>query len=159
MVFDNQVHCLASLIRSRFNKAMQETIYVGLDLGSSFCCQSVIDVDGSHRFSRLVPTSERHLRDAFRVSKARCGFIWRPESLPDGKRLSHPRLDNAGVGSLKDVSRKAFEAARRCKGDNSFKRVYKQSLENTKNAVHARLATQRKILATLRAMWIGNRPQ
>ncbi len=95
----------------------------------------------------------------FQVSKARCGFIWRPESLPDGKRLSHPRLDNAGVGSLKDVSRKAFEAARRCKGDNSFKRVYEQSLENTKNAVHARLATQRKILATLRAMWIGNRPQ
>ena len=44
---------------------MQETIYVGLDLGSSFCCQSVIDVDGSHRFSRFVPTSERHLRDAF----------------------------------------------------------------------------------------------
>jgi len=82
--------------------------------------------------------------------------ITRRES--NGKRLSHPRLDNAGVGSLKDVSRKVFEAARRCKGDNSFKRVYEQSLENTKNAVHARLATQRKILATMRAMWLANRP-
>jgi len=82
--------------------------------------------------------------------------ITRRES--NGKRLSHPRLDSAGVGSLKDVSRKAFEAARRCKGDNSFKRCYEQSLENTKNAVHARLATQRKILACLRAMWIANRP-
>jgi len=82
--------------------------------------------------------------------------ITRRES--NGKRLSHPRLDNAGVGSLKDVSRKVFEAARRCKGDNAFKRCYEQSLENTKNQVHARLATQRKILATLRAMWIANQP-
>ncbi|MEJ7623465.1 MAG: transposase [Pyrinomonadaceae bacterium] len=82
--------------------------------------------------------------------------ITRRES--NGKRLSHPRLDNAGVGSLKDVSRKAFEAARRCKGDNSFKRCYEQSLENTKNTVHARLATQRKILGCLRAMWMANRP-
>ena len=80
--------------------------------------------------------------------------ITRRES--NGKRLSHPRLDNAGVGSLKDVSRKVFEAARRCKGDNSFKRCFEQSLDNTKNAVHARLATQRKILGCLRAMWIAN---
>jgi len=82
--------------------------------------------------------------------------ITRRES--NGKRLSHPRLDNAGVGSLKDISRKVFEAARRCKGDNSFKRCYEQSLENTKNQVHARLATQRKILGCLRAMWIANQP-
>ena len=82
--------------------------------------------------------------------------ITRRES--NGKRLSHPRLDNAGVGSLKDVSRKVFEAARRCKGDNSFKRCYEQSLENTKNQIHARLATQRKILGRLRAMWIANQP-
>ena len=80
--------------------------------------------------------------------------ITRRES--NGKRLSHPRLDNAGVGSLKDVSRKVFEAARRCKGDNSFKRCYEQSLENTKNPVHARLAAQRKILAVMRAMWMAN---
>lgn len=82
--------------------------------------------------------------------------ITRRES--NGKRLGHPRLDNAGVGSLKDVSRKVFEAARRCKGDNSFKRAYVSSLDNTKNAVHARLATQRKILGCLRAMWIADQP-
>ncbi len=80
--------------------------------------------------------------------------ITRRES--NGKRLSHSRLDNAGVGSLKDVSRKVFEAALRCKGDNSFKRCFEQSLDNTKNRVHARLATQRKILAAMRAMWIAN---
>ena len=49
--------------------------------------------------------------------------ITRRES--NGKRLAHPRLDTAGVGSLKDVSRKVFEAARRTKKDNSFKRFYR----------------------------------
>ena len=44
---------------------MQKTIYVGLDLGSSFCHQSVSKRDGSLGFSRVVRTSERDLRDAF----------------------------------------------------------------------------------------------
>jgi transposase len=82
--------------------------------------------------------------------------ITRRES--NGKRLAHPRLDSAGVGSLKDCSRKIFEAARRTKKDNSFKRAYEQSLLNTKNAVHARLSVQRKILSTLRAMWLTMQP-
>jgi transposase len=82
--------------------------------------------------------------------------ITRRES--NGKRLSYPRLDRSGVGSLKDVSRKVFEAALRTKKDNLFKRFYEQSLTETKNKVHARLSTQRKILATLRAMWIKMMP-
>jgi transposase len=86
---------------------------------------------------------------------ARLG-ITRRES--NGKRLSHPHLERGGCGSLKDVARKIFEAARRTKTDNSFKRFYEQSLDTTKNAVHARLSTQRKILATLRAMWQANQP-
>jgi outer membrane protein TolC len=39
-----------------------------------------------------------------------------------------------------------------------LKRFYEQSLANTKNAVHARLSAQRKILATLRAMRLSMRP-
>lgn len=76
----------------------------------------------------------------------------------NGKRLSYPRLDRSGVGSLKDVSRKIFEAALRTKKDNLFKRFYEKSLAETKNKVHARLSTQRKILATLRAMWTKMKP-
>jgi hypothetical protein len=72
--------------------------------------------------------------------------------------LSYPRLDRSGVGSLKDVSRKVFEAALRTKKDNLFKRFYEESLAETKNQVHARLSTQRKILAVLRAMWIKMKP-
>jgi len=44
---------------------MQESIYVGLVLGSSFCHQSVSKRDGSLGFSRVVRTSEQHLRDLF----------------------------------------------------------------------------------------------
>jgi hypothetical protein len=44
---------------------MQETIYVGLDLGSSVCQQTVMNANGLVRFSRVIPTSEQHLRVAF----------------------------------------------------------------------------------------------
>lgn len=76
----------------------------------------------------------------------------------DGKPLSHPRLDRNGCGALKDVSRKAFEAALRRAEDNSFKRAFEQSLARTHDKVHARLSTQRKIVACLRAMWLSNEP-
>ena len=44
---------------------MQETIYDGLELGSSFCHQSVSKRDGSLGFSRVVRAGERLLRNAF----------------------------------------------------------------------------------------------
>lgn len=44
---------------------MQESIYVGLDLGSSRCQQTVINEDDSLVWPRIVPTSEQALRNAF----------------------------------------------------------------------------------------------
>lgn len=44
---------------------MSESIYVGLDLGSSCCQQTVLEADGAFRFSRVIPTGEQHLRNAF----------------------------------------------------------------------------------------------
>jgi len=107
------------------------------------------------RFVAYVQTPRRFSNKHKLWRYARLG-VTRRES--NGKRLAHPRLDAAGVGSLKDVSRKVFEAARRTKTDNSFKRCYEHSLATTKNAVHARLTTQRKVLATLRAMWLSMQP-
>lgn len=114
-------------------------------VGIITACRFVAYVQTPHRFS-----NKRKLWRYCRLG------ITRRES--NGKRLAHPRLDSAGVGSLKDVSRKVFEAARRTKKDNSFKRFYEQSLLNTKNATRARLSAQRKILATLRAMWLSMQP-
>lgn len=107
------------------------------------------------RFVAYIQTPRRFSNKRKLWRYARLG-ITRRES--NGKRLAHPRLDSSGIGSLKDCSRKVFEAARRTKCDNLFKRAFEQSLANTKNAVHARLSTQRKILATLRAMWLKMQP-
>jgi transposase len=76
----------------------------------------------------------------------------------NGKPLRRPRLDRNGCGRLKDVSRKAFDAALRSKSDNGFKRAYQRALATTHDATHARLTVQRKIVSTLRAMWINQTP-
>jgi len=68
-----------------FNKAMQETIYVGLDLGSSRCQQTVIGAEGLVRFSRSVLTSEQHLRFAFVSSEAMFGCTSRRGNSPTGQ--------------------------------------------------------------------------
>lgn len=107
------------------------------------------------RFVAYIQTPQRFSNKRKLWRYCRLG-ITRRES--NGKRLAHPHLDPAGCGSLKDCSRKIFEAARRTKKDNSFKGCFENTLLNTKNAVHARLGTQRKILSTLRAMWQTNQP-
>ncbi len=76
----------------------------------------------------------------------------------NGKPLRRPRLDYSGCGRLKDVSRKAFDVAIRSRQDNGFKRTYQRALETTHDKTHARLTVQRKIVSTLRAMWITRTP-
>lgn len=110
---------------------------------------------GACRFVALVQNPRRFSNKRQLWRYCRLGVAHRSS---DGKLLAHPRLDRNGCGALKDVSRKAFEAALRCQKDNSFKRSFEKSLANTHDKVHARLSTQRKIVATLRAMWLSNQP-
>lgn len=44
---------------------MSQTLFVGLDLGSSSCQQTVLKADGTVRFSQSVLTGEQPLRSAF----------------------------------------------------------------------------------------------
>jgi len=77
----------------------------------------------------------------------------------NGKPLRRPKLDySSGCGRLKDVSRKAFDVAQRLRSDNGFKRTYQRALETTHDKTHARLTVQRKILSTMRAIWISRTP-
>lgn len=108
-------------------------------------CRFSAYVQNPHRFSNL--------RKFWRY--ARLGVV-QPSS--NGKPIGAQHLDYAGCGPLKDISRKAFEAARRRHDNNSFKRAYEQSLARTGNAAHARLSVQRKILAVMRAVWITGTP-
>ncbi|NIT13461.1 MAG: transposase [Gammaproteobacteria bacterium] len=69
----------------------------------------------------------------------------------DGKPLGFKRLDSSGVGELKALSFRAFMAA--MKGDNEVRRFFLNSLKRTHSRKHARLNTQRKILAVMYSIW------
>jgi transposase len=110
---------------------------------------------GACRFSAYVHTPQRFSSRQKLWKYCRLSVSHRSSN---GKPLRRPRLDRCGCGRLKDVTRKAFEAALRTHQDNGFKRTYRRSLEQTHDAIHARLTVQRKIVSTLRAMWINRTP-
>ena len=70
------------------------------------------------------------------------------ESLIGGEHLS-----KEGNGSMKALSRTVFNGVMRTKRINGVKDYYLRSLRRTKNETHARLNTQRKILAVMNAVW------
>lgn len=69
----------------------------------------------------------------------------------DGKPLGFKRLDTTAVSELKALSFRAYMAA--MKGDNEVKRFFLDSLKRTHSRKHARLNTQRKILAVMYSIW------
>ena len=110
---------------------------------------------GACRFSAYIHTPQRFSSTRKLWKYCRLSVSHRSSN---GKPLRRPRLDRMGCGRLKDVSRKAFEAAMRRRDNNGFKRTYQRALETTHDATHARLTVQRKIVSTLRAMWINQTP-
>jgi transposase len=110
---------------------------------------------GAARFSAYVQTPARFSNRRKLWRYCRLGVSLRSS---DGKPLAHPHLDRAGCGVLKDVIRKAFEAAMRSREPNGFQRAYRQTLASTHNKVHARLSVMRKIVSVLRAMWLEMTP-
>ena len=110
---------------------------------------------GACRFSAYIHTPSRFSSKRKLWKYCRLSVSHRSSN---GKPLRRPRLDRSGCGRLKDVSRKAFEVAVRSPQDNGFKRAYLRALETTHDATHARLTVQRKIVSTLRAMWLHQTP-
>lgn len=102
------------------------------------------------RFCAYVQTPDRFGSKRKLWRYCRLGIAKRSS---DDSPVSREALDWNGIGSLKDVSRKAFEGAMRTRKDNLFKRAYRASVQRTGNQTHARLSTQRKIVAVLRALW------
>jgi len=117
-------------------RAFQEIPGVGPVGAAKFCAY----VKCPHRFS-----DKRKLWRYSRLGITACET--------GGKSIRRQHLDRAGNGALKDVSRKAFMAAMRTRGDNLFKRAYARALASTGSEVHARLTVQRKILAVMWSMW------
>jgi transposase len=110
---------------------------------------------GACRFSAYIHTPQRFSSTRKLWKYCRLSVSHRSSN---GKPLRRPRLDYSGCGRLKDVSRKAFEVAVRLRTDNGFKRTYQRALETTHDKTHARLTVQRKIVSTLRAIWLTRTP-
>ena len=111
---------------------------------------------GACRFSAYIHTPQRFSSKRKLWKYCRLSVSHRSSN---GKPLRRPKLDySTGCGRLKDVSRKAFDVAQRLRTDNGFKRTYQRALETTHDKTHARLTVQRKILSTMRAIWISRTP-
>ena len=110
---------------------------------------------GACRFSAYIHTPSRFSSKRKLWKYCRLSVSHRSSN---GKPLRRPRHDRSGCGRLKDISRKAFDVAIRSRHDNGFKRTYQRALETTHDKTHARLTVQRKIVSTLRAMWLRRTP-
>jgi transposase len=110
---------------------------------------------GACRFSAYIHTPHRFSSKRKLWKYCRLSVSHRSSN---GKPLRRPKLDYSGCGRLKDVSRKAFDVALRSRTDNSFKRSYQRALQTTHDKTHARLTVQRKIVSTLRAIWLTRTP-
>lgn len=109
-----------------------------------------LGVISSCRFSAYIQTPHRFSAKRKLWRYCRLGITDRRS---DGKPLGRQALDWNGNGRLKEMSRTAFIGALQTSEDNLFKRTYRGVLQRTHNETHARLTTQRKILAVLWAMW------
>lgn len=104
---------------------------------------------GSHIFDAIVQTPHR-----FKTKQK----LWRYSQLgirsqtSDGKPLGYEELDPNGRSELKALSYRAWMTSLR-QSDNEVKTFFEQSLRRTHDRTHARLNTQRKILATLLSLW------
>lgn len=103
---------------------------------------------GAHFYSAFIQTPDRF------VDKRK---VWRycqlgvSEFTSDGKPLGYKRLDKTGVAELKAVSYRAWMSC--LKSDNEVHQFFSRSLHRTLNRVHARLNTQRKIVAVMYGLW------
>jgi transposase len=102
----------------------------------------------AHIFDAFIQTPHRFATKRQLWRYCRLGITDRSS---DGKPLGFKRLDRSGLGELKSLSYHAWLSALR--SDNEVKQFYAQSVQRTHSRVHARLNTQRKILAVMYGMW------
>jgi len=110
---------------------------------------------GSHVFDAFIQTPGRFPDKPTLWRYCRLAVTDRSS---DGKPLGFRRLDNCGNPELKAMSYWSWKGALHKRGQNEVKEFYYASLERTHNKVHARLNTQRKIVATMWAIWRKGEP-
>jgi transposase len=102
----------------------------------------------AHIFDAFIQTPDRFPTKRQLWRYCRLGVTDRNS---DGKPLGFKRLDRSGVAELKSLAYHAWLSA--MKSDNEVKRFYLSSCRRTFSRVHARLNTERKLLAVMYGMW------
>lgn len=102
----------------------------------------------AHTFDAFIQTPHRFADKHKLCRYCRLGITDRSS---DGKPLGYKKLDRSGISELKAMSYRAWLAAMH--GDNEVKHFFLNSYRKTLNRVHARLNTQRKIIAVMYGMW------
>lgn len=109
-----------------------------------------VGVVGAHVFDAWVQTPDRFAGKRQLWRYAQLGLCDRSS---DGQPLGRKRLDRAGNSELKALSYRAWLGAMRGRRPNEVKTFFEASLERTHDKTHARLNTQRKVLASLWGLW------
>ena len=99
-------------------------------------------------FDAFIQTPDRFAKRSRLWRYCRLGITDRSS---DGKPLGYKRLDRSGISELKALTYRAWMSA--LKSDNEVRRFYSDSLRRTFSRVHARLNTQRKIIAVMYGIW------
>ena len=102
----------------------------------------------AHIFDAFIQTPERFASKKKLWRYCRLGVT---EHSSDAKPLGFKRLDRSGIGELKSLAYRAWLCA--MKGDNEVRRFYLGSCRRSSTRVHARLNTERKILAVMYGLW------
>jgi transposase len=149
----NQLHrlyCLMDETESMQKKALRAMKHLGRTYPEIKQFEKIPGIGEilSHIFDAFIQTPHRFANKRKLWRYCRLGITDRSS---DGKPLGFKRLDRSGVSELKALSYRAWLCA--MGSDNEVRRFYSRSLRRTSNQVHARLNTQRKILAVMYGMW------
>jgi transposase len=109
-----------------------------------------VGVVGAHVFDAYVQSPQRFASKRQLWRYAQLGLC---ERSSDSKPLGRKRLDRAGNRMLKAMSYSTWLGALCRRDPNEVKRFFEASLERTHERTHARLNTQRKVLASLWGLW------
>jgi transposase len=150
---ENQLHRLYAIMdetESMQQKAKKAMIGLGRNYPEikEFKKMPGIGDVAAHIFDAFIQTPDRFANRRKLWRYCRMGVTDRSS---DGKPLGYKRLDRSGISEIKAIMYQAWMSA--LKGDNEVKEFYLKSLQRTHSRVHARLNTQRKIIAVMYGLW------
>ena len=105
---------------------------------------------GALVFDAYIQTPHRFTRKSALYRYCRLGITDRSS---DNKPLGYKRLDKEGNSELKAMSYRAFLCAMRIRRENEVRTFFNRSYKLTRNAAHARLNAQRKIISVMHGIW------